>query len=332
MLFRVDTWREGWLSLRRAHKDRRARKHLRQLAWLVLVPFLCLAYIGWIVGQRLIFVVPVLLVIFGWKAWSHHKKEGSLSLLPPHKPLYRVLTSQEQAGFRQYFADMALIYAVMLDRAGSETYLRNKVLPEGVEVTTRRVHLDLLKSRGLWDRMAQCDREAMMMPDGQWNPGWIEQLLMGFEPLRLMRWILRVDFHLPVVGRQLRFDYKLANEIVRAPGKLYDGKELITVSQMETAQRAAESYYNRCIAERIFRGDAEAANEESSRIAASVANLYRNKQHEDLVLGVKLVSETSSQELEWATMVSRRRMGFFHWTMIALERGTPPEPPYKFQP
>jgi len=332
MLLRLDTWREAWLSLRRAHKDRRARKHLRQLAWLVLVPVICIAYIAWIVGQRLLMVVPILAVIFGWRAWSHRRKEASLSLLPPPKPVYRELTPDEKAAFRRYFADVALIYAVMLDRAGSETYLRSKVLPEGVEVTTRRVHLDLLKSRGIWDKMAQEDREALIVPDGEWNPGWIEYLLMGFEPLRLMRWILRLDFHLPVVGRQLRFDYKLANEIVRAPAKPYEGKDLVSPSMMDTARQAAENYYNRCVAERIYRGDVEAANEESSRIADRVATRYRNKQHEDLVLGVKLVSETSSEDLNWATMVSRRRVGFFHWTMIAMERGTPPDPPYRFQP
>ena len=324
MVFRLDTWREAWPSIKRAHKDPRARKHLRHLALMALTPFLCLAYLAFVIGNRLIFlIVPVFLAV---GLWRYFRRE------PPEKPAHRLFTAEEQNGFREYFADVALIYAVMLDRSGSENYLRNKVLPEGFEVTTRRVHLDLLRSGGVWEKMDQRDREALIAPDGEWSPIWIDHIVMGLEPLRLLRWMLRIDFYLPAIGKQMHLDYRMAGEIVRAPQKLREGKELATLGMLEIARRSAEQYYNRCIAEKISRGLAEPKDEKSAEIAQQVVTDFSGKQHEDFVLGDKLVSEVSPEQLEWATQLSRRRVGFFHWTMLAIERGTPPEPPYKFQP
>jgi len=332
MLLRADTWREAWLSLRRAHKDRRARRHVGQVVWLVLIPVLCLAYLAWIIRLNMLVILPVLIPIFWWQARRGTAHEAVPSIVPTRSPVYRVLSDEEQRKFREYFVEVTLVYAVMLDRAASETYLAEKVLPQGYEVTTRRTHLDLLKANGLWERMDQVDREAMMMPDGHWNPQAINLTILGLEPLRLLRWILRVDFYLPVIGQQLQLDYKLAHELVRAPQKLNESKELVTLAMMEKGKLAAEYFYNRCVAEKIVRGYVEASNEESKKTAEEVATSFGGKQHEDFVLGDKLVSEASREQLEWATMLSRRRAGFFHWTMLAMESGSPPSPPYKFQP
>jgi hypothetical protein len=332
MLVRADTWRGAWLNLRRAHKDRRARKQLIQLAWACLIPFVCLAYAIWIFRVNALVVIPILIPIFIWQAIRGKERREQAEAQRRQSNPHRELDPQQMDAFRAYFADVALIYAVMLDRAGSERYVQEKVLPEGIEITTRRVHLDVLKSTGLWDKMDQRDREAMMAPDGSWSRDWIEHLTMGFEPLRLLRWLLKVDSFLPNIGQQLRFDYKLANEIVRAPEKLRSGKAVVQTSVIEVGRRAAEGFYNRCIAEQIHRGYVEPKDEHSSQVAARIATSMADKQHEDLVLGVKLVSEASRDELIWATMLARRRLGFFHWTLVAMNNGAPPEPPYKFQP
>ncbi len=332
MLLRGDTWHEAWLSLKRVHKDRRARKHLRKLAWLLLIPVICLLYVAWVVQLNLIFILVVLVPLFWWQSKRVRRADEPPSILPAPKPVYRVLSDAEKASFRQYFVDMTLLYAVMLDRCASETFLAEKVLPEGYTVTTRRVHLDLLKSNGLWERMDRRDREAMMASDGHWDPMFVHMQTMGLEPLRLLRWILRIDFYLPVIGQQLRLDYALAGEIVRAPQKLTESKELISVELMERGKLAALNFYNRCIAEQIVRGYVDASNEDSMAIANRVASSMGGKQHEDFVLGDKLVSEVSREQLEWATMLARRRAGFFHWTLIAMEKDAPPQAPYKFQP
>ncbi len=60
------------------------------------------------------------------------------------------------------------------------------------------------------------DRADLIAPDEEWSEFWIDLLLMGLAPLRLLRWILRMDFYLPNLGWQKRLDFALSNEIVRA--------------------------------------------------------------------------------------------------------------------
>src|SRR6202034_1691096 len=139
---------------------------------------------------------------------------------------YRELTSEDRRKLRSCFEQLTLIYAVMTDRAGSEAFLKNKALPEGVEVVSRRIHLDLLKSRGLWDKLSSSDRRAMMMPDGHWEWPLINHTYLAVGPLRLLRWMLRIDYYLPVIGQQLRIDARLANELVRAPTKVFEADGL----------------------------------------------------------------------------------------------------------
>ena len=65
-LFHGETWRRSRVSLRRAHKDKRARKQLRQLALLLATPFLCVAYVGWVIGNAAGLIgVLIALVILG---------------------------------------------------------------------------------------------------------------------------------------------------------------------------------------------------------------------------------------------------------------------------
>jgi hypothetical protein len=147
-----------------------------------------------------------------------------------------------------------------------------------------------------------------------------------------MRWMLRIDYFLPTVGQQIRLDFSVATDIVREPQKLRSGNDLATPKAIEIGRHAAEQFYNRCVAEKISRGLSEAKDQRSLEVASDISAKLGGKQHEDLVIGDKLVSEATAEQLEWATMLSRRRLAFFHWTGEAMERGTPPPPPYKFQP
>jgi hypothetical protein len=180
--------------------------------------------------------------------------------------------------------------------------------------------------------MTQHDRNALMMPDGQWNPAWVDSVVPAYEALRLMRWILRIDEFLPVIGKQLQFDWNSAHEIVKDPGRLQQPSKLVQLASIERARRAAEQFYARCLAEQIYRGEVQAKNDEDAKWATELAGRLNNKQSEDLVLGVKLVSEASSEELRWATMLAHRRFRFLYATSQAMEKGAPPEPPYAFQP
>jgi hypothetical protein len=329
MLLRQATWYEAWLNLKRVHKDRRARKHIRHFLFLLIIPVLCLAYLVWVARSGAVFIVPILAAGVWWTNRRRRQEGGPLTILPGKAPAFRELSEAEQREVRAYFAELALLYAVMLDRAGSEAFLKEKVLPEGFEVTSRRVHLDMLKSNGLWDKMHPDDRESMMMADGHWEWERINYYTPGLEPLRLLRWILRLDFYLPVVGNQLKFDWKIANELVRAPQKLLGGKELGTLKMIDIGRKSAEQFFLRCLAEEITRGYREAEDKEwAEKVNASMAG----KQHEDFVLAGKLVSEADKDQLIWATQLSRRRMLFLNFAGVTMDRATAPETPYTFLP
>jgi len=333
MVFRRATWYEAWLSLQRAHKDRRARKHLGRLALLALAPALCVAYLAWIIGSGMLLILPFLIPILWWQMRAAKQEANPLSIVPPSSSAPRELSPEEKRAHREFFSRLTLFYAVMVDRAGSESFLKQKILPDGYEVTARRVYLDLLKKHDLWDRMSSLDRESMMMADGFWNWRQINVVALSIEPLRLLRWILRIDFYLPLIGQQLRGDYRQSCELVRAPQKMLEGIELATIPMIETGRDSARQYYIRCLAEEITRGYRKPPNQEpgqesgpaSTDWATEISNSLGGKQHDDLVLGDKLVSEAERDQLEWATLLAWNRLQFLNWVLYIMNSGKIPE-------
>jgi len=329
MLLSGSTWRSAGHSLRRAHKDRRALKHLGRLAYLCLIPLLCIAYLAWLAGSGAILILPIVIPVI-WLIQRNRKRDEStsLSILQKPVPIHRELTPQDRAALRAYFAKLALTYAVFIDRAGSEVFLKDKVLPEGVQVVSRRLHIDLLKTHGLWDRIGQPDRVAMMMPDGSWDERHIQIASAGFEALRLLRWILRIDFYLPAIGQQLQFSYKLASELVRAPEKLIGSSaspEIATQSMLETGRDVAREYLVRCYAEEVSRGYTIPEKEESAEWARSLAQSLSGEQSKDLVLDGKLVSEAEELTLRRATQLARMRMDYLNWAIYTENQPAAPE-------
>ena len=253
------------------------------------------------------------------------KDDMPLRITPAPEPAIKILTDEERRNLRLYFGEVALLYAVMVDRAGSERFLKEKVLPEGMEVTSRRIHLEWLKSARVWERMMPLDREVMMMADGHWEWDLIHRVGLAMEPLRLLRWILRIDFYLPVVGQQLKGDFALAHELVMLPQKTLEGKEMIDWAGMETGRDAARSFFQRCLAEAISRGYYDPENQAATQWGNEISKAMSGQQELDLVLGDKLVSEASREELLWAISISERRQTFLSWAMTLLETGRAPE-------
>src|SRR6202034_1758760 len=97
MLFRKATWYEAWLSLKRVHKDRRARKHLLLFLFQLLIPFLCAAWLAWAIGTGAFIVVPIVFLIIWWRNRLATKEVAvSLSIKAPPPPAYRELTSEDR--------------------------------------------------------------------------------------------------------------------------------------------------------------------------------------------------------------------------------------------
>jgi len=326
-LLSAATWTDVWKSLRRAHKDSRARKYLRQIAILCLAPFLCLAYLAWAAGVGFLYILPF--IFLGVWLYNRHQRKNSapLHIAPQPEPVHRILTTEDRIALRARFSDLALLLAIFLDRAGSEAYLHNKVLPEGVEVVSRRIHIDLLKSRNLWDKLAPPDREAIMMPDGAWEPTHISTAANRcFEPLRLLRWILRIDHRLPLAGQQLRFDFRTANELVRNPEKLSASSDALADQPLiETARDAARQYVLRCYAEEVARGYTKPDEEETAEWANQLSSSMSGKQSVDFLIDTSLVSEATREQLEATTQLSRARLHFLNWVIFIEDQPDPPQ-------
>jgi len=332
MLLRRATWIEAWSSLKRAHKDKRARRHLLALflfvSFLILVPVLCLAYLWVLIGTGSWLFIPFVIPVLWWIKRSAKRDFEPLNIAPTPEPLLSTPTVEQNKSLRLYFAELALIYAVFVDRAGSERFLKEKQLPKGVEVISRRAQLDLLRSHGIWERMAPSDREAIMMPDGHWDWMRINQMAMEMEPLRLLRWLLRIDFQLPQIGQSLSGDFTIANELVTAPQKALQGDELAEEQLIRIGAEAAQHYYVRCLAEAITRGYLPPKDDQALQWAKEISESLDGHQDEDLVLGSNLVSEAAREQLMWATTLSQKRSEFLSWSLSLLKEGHPPAQPF----
>ncbi|MFT4112794.1 hypothetical protein [Silvibacterium sp.] len=332
MFFRPHTWTNAFLNLRRFHKDRRARKQFWQFLYLVSIPLLVGAWIAFLLGRSSIILLPFLALAAWWQARREKNAAKSLSILPDSKPVPRVLTAEERAEIRKYLADLTLVYAVLLNRSGSEGYLKTKTVPEGVEVISRRIHLELLRNRGIWDRLSGTDREALMAADGHWEWGQINMSMLAGERVRLLRWVLRIDSFLPVIGQQLKVDHKAASSLIDAPESVYDGKELVSLESLERGQQAAAEYFYRCYAEGVVRGYYTTSSPEQAKWAEDICSQLGGRQHEDLLLDNRLVSEASEETLRWATELAHQRDRFLGWTASILNGDERPQEFPQFLP
>jgi len=319
MLLRGDTWREAAMSLRRVHKDKRARKHVFGLLLLLLAPVILITYLLWIIGSGGILLVPFVIPVLWWRARRAKQDEVLMHITPQEESKVRELSREEQERLLAHLKKLALFYAAMVSRAATEGFLKEKTLPEGFEVIARRRHIDMLREHGLWEEMEAKDRDAVMMPDGHWDWSMINDVVVSLETVRLLRWALRIDYFLPVVGYQLRSEWNLAEELLTEAQWLKRSDKLIDLDSVRTAREAASTYFIRCWAEGVSRGYYQADDEESREWARTVSENLAGKNSEDLVLGATLVGEVGEQELRWATMVAARRKLFLEWMLRAMD-------------
>lgn len=320
-------WQEMGQSFRRVHKDRRARKQILSFALFLLLPLLLIAYLAFLIGTGAWLFLPFVIPVLWWLRRSARRESQPLNIAPHPELEIRMPTEAEKRTVREYFSSLVLLYAVLMDRAGSERYLKERQLPDGAEAASRRIHLELLRRYGVWDRLSLADRDVVAMPDGAWDMERINRLTTAVEPLRLLRWILRVDYRLPAIGQQLFGDFSIAHEIVTDPQQAVEGDAMVEVDVVRQGRDLANRYSARCIAEMIDRGFQAAPNEQTARWAKAMCESLKGKQSEDLVLGDVLVSEADAGRLSWAATLATIRTGFLNEAIAILEKMQVPEDP-----
>lgn len=332
LLFQRSFWEETWRSIKRAHKDRRARKHVLLLVGFGGV-FLTLsigiaAFAAALVDLIWVLALIFALVVFTW--WLRRSAtidSRPVPIDPPTDPALSFIDPEQQTAVREYFQQLTFLYAVLVERAGSERYLKEREVPDGTEITARRMHIELLRGVGVWEQLASADREILMMPDGSWSPELISRISIGLEPLRLLRWLLRIDFWLPSIGQNLYGTYDCAHELVSHPNKVLHNTQLADPMLIRMARDDAALFRLRCRAEEISRRYIEPQSTEVAEWADEIVQQLKGNQDEDLLLLEKLVSEADEKELSWAWALATMRVEFFDHALAIIERGTPPLPP-----
>src|ERR1700753_2252278 len=104
-------WREAGLSLRRSHKDPRARKFLLGLLLLLLLPLLCIVYFGWLVSSGAILFVPFVVPAIWWIRRKH--KSNEILPIAPRPAPRAVPVDADNPAVRVYLGQMGVLYAAM---------------------------------------------------------------------------------------------------------------------------------------------------------------------------------------------------------------------------
>ena len=308
LLTRGAFWRDTWVALGRMHKDRRARKQVRLAGTVLFVPLVVLTGTLVVLGTTAwIFLVPAFAV--GWlvrrvgaeKPPNLRTPWADAEVAPPER-------------LRDQLVDLTIVYAVLLQRAGSEGFLAVKSLPEEIEVTTRRRHVDVLRQRGLWDRLEPAARNLLMLPDGHWPEASVREVAGHLEELRMLRWILRHDRFLPAVGQDVELSYALANEIAAQP-KLLLGKSLVSTADLRTARQSADDCFHRCYAEGLHRGYFAQSSEETAEWAYEFARSMMGEENRDWLLGRETVAKADEEAIRRATSRAYDRALFCDWML-----------------
>jgi hypothetical protein len=325
-------WRRIGPALRRAHKDRRARKQLRTSLVLLIAPLFCLVYLLWFVGVivgagpfGLTCVIVFLACVIAGEIIRRRKREAKKRTGQGADPERRPPPPLPSSELRREFADLTLLHAVFADRAGSEQFLHTKILPEGIEIVTRRVQLDLLRDRGLYDRLDPIVLGLLLRADGHWTPSDCNTGALALEPLRVLRWCLRLDHYLPTVGESLRLSYDLASATVKDPGALFRGTDFISYGTLNIAFRAAANFMHRCYAEAVHRKLMQPSNDVDAARCRRIFEKFRHDEHKDLVLGSAIVSKATDSDVLHARLLAARRYHLLSW-VAHLQYGDFPPP------
>ncbi len=319
-----------WRTLRRVHKDRRARA----LLWQLLLPILFL--IGFTIyvvvnkGTALIAIgidVVLFTIIIAYRRRRPAEKSGPVTLdLTQHRELEPLPEIHSTPELLRELTETTLLHAILAHRAASEGFLKHKGVPEGQTVITRQTHIRLLREYGMYDRLGRTERDLLLSPDGSWDEETIDRASMLLEAVRVFRWLLQLDATLPLIGEASLLDFRLAAGLLDDTKRLFDTPSLVGIDEIRTARTAAESIFYRCYSEGLNRGfyiDKEADHAEE---AIFYAQRLDGRESEDVLIGHIIVSRATDDEVRLAASTALRRLRLLRWTQDRLY-GTIPVAP-----
>lgn len=313
-------------TLRRVHKDRRARA---QLLW-VLLGLAAVVYEVVVVafsirqnGALGIFPLAVCALLIAAVVVYRRRRpvqtSGPVTLdLSPRPEIPAVPDVRASPDLLREFAERALLHAILGHRAASEGFLKHKGVPEGQTIITRQTHLRLLREYALLDRLGPTERDLILAPDGAWEEGTIDRASLLLEPVRVFRWLLLLDAHLPLVGEAALIDFPLAASLIEHPEPLFASDGVVEMEHIRSARSAAEQMFFRCYSEGQSRGFYIAADAERAEAAIFEAQRLAGREDEDALIGNIIVSRASDDEVRLAAQAALTRMQLLRWVQERL--------------
>jgi hypothetical protein len=292
-IFTRTFWLDYALDARRFGRDKRARRSFvfRNLA--VIYCIAVLSYYWAIVhslhdpGTEIVIAIVLAIIggVIGAVRWSQYRESQrqlavDIASAPPH------VTAHLQ--------QLTYGLAAVSERALGELWLKKNTLPEGHSVLTRRIQIDALKARGVWDELPAEARDWMMRPDGSW-PDWrIASVLASAETLNTLLWTLGLVRGLRPLNQlvePLRFD-QLAQALKKpAPG-------VRPTWDLRLARNDAQQYFMRCYAENIHRGVTIAKTDEQQKAVEEWIKSIHSGDHSDALAGSETIGEIEGSTLD----------------------------------
>jgi hypothetical protein len=313
-IFTRTFWLDCALDARRFGRDKRARRSFvfRNLA--VIYCIAVLSYYWAIVhslhdpGTEIALAVILAIIggIIGAVRWSQYRESRrqlavDIASAPPH------VTAHLQR--------LTHGLAAVSERALGELWLKKNTLPEGHSVLTRRIQIDALKARGVWDDLPAEVRDWMIRPDGSWPDLQIASVLASAETLNTLLWTLGLARELRPVNslvEPLRFD-RLAKALKKpAPG-------VRPTWDLRVARNDAQQYFIRCYAENIHRGVTIAKTDEQREAVEEWIKGIQSGDHPDALAGSETIGEIEASTLDLVGRSAARRVQALSLVMELLD-------------
>jgi len=213
--------------------------------------------------------------------WLRHRyKQQDEVFLSSITPRPEVASTNSDPRMRAYLVDRAAILAVLLSRAGSEAYLSNNDLPEGMEVITRQTLITFLRKNGLWGKLEGQEVELLSAPDGHWAKDHIRDGVVTYsEQLRLLRWTLQIDLYLPSIAGSHCPDYRQCREFIDRYCDVQNDTAILSSWDLRVARDASEQLAASSLTKVAPAGDvadhaAEAQEQKRLKISFDGARAY----------------------------------------------------------
>ena len=285
-------WRAIWIALRRAPRDRHARRNLLRLLFSCL-PFF--AYIGWYV-----FFIHGALVDLGREGLLVMACSAGFALL-----LTLAIAYSQRREDRVYDRDNPAVateiklgiyretclLATLLERLGSEVGME-KELPPNITVITRRVLLDRLAQLKLRDDLDPWLLDILLAADGHWPAELKARAMPAWECFAALRWVIGLG---ELRGLTLNPKYSLSDARsvidVKKPQKL----NVLPAWDIRPARDAADLFFSRCWTELTARRELKNFSGEDISKALEAREIIQSEGYTgDYLVGAMTVGELPS--------------------------------------